>query len=65
MGSLVKRACEASVLRASKGISRSFIVEKKMVTGSKKEWIAQTDGVNLKTIFEHRDILDVNRIKYA
>lgn len=62
MGPLAEKACRNSVLRATPGIEGSFTVEKKMVLGTKKEWLAQTDGVNLQEVFKHSDLIDVNRI---
>jgi DNA-directed RNA polymerase I subunit RPA1 len=62
MGALVEQAARDSVLRATKGIQGTSITEKKMRDGKTKEWITQTDGVNLGSVYEHQDLIDVNRI---
>jgi hypothetical protein len=68
---MTESVCNATLIRFTPGIGQCFVMERNRedagpVKGvSNKEVYVQTDGVNFAEIFNHGDLIDLRRIKYA
>ncbi|XP_057705889.1 DNA-directed RNA polymerase I subunit RPA1 isoform X1 [Corythoichthys intestinalis] len=61
LSSVVSTLAQNAVIMETMGLTRCLLSETTTKTGD-KEMVLNTEGINMHTIFEHSDILDVNRL---
>ena len=55
---LVEKTVVSTTMRGLPGISKCYVLD----AAARGEHVVQTDGINIEGIWEHRDILDVDRL---
>ncbi|XP_061690930.1 DNA-directed RNA polymerase I subunit RPA1 [Syngnathoides biaculeatus] len=59
--SLVSTLAQNAIIMETRGLTRCLLSETTTKTGG-KEMVLNTEGINMHEMFEHSDILDVNRL---
>ncbi|XP_077434020.1 DNA-directed RNA polymerase I subunit RPA1 isoform X1 [Vanacampus margaritifer] len=59
--SVVSTLAQSAIIMETKGLTRCLLSESTTKTGQ-KEMVLNTEGINMYKMFEHSDILDVNRL---
>lgn len=61
MLSLVENIMRKVLIRSVKGITKSYVIERKTRAGAEK--VIQTEGINFEECFRHPEVLDLARIE--
>lgn len=63
MLSLVEAILQKVLIRSVKGITKSYVIERKIKNGTVKEKVIQTEGINFEECYNNADIFDLNRLE--
>jgi len=63
MLSLIEAILQKVLIRSVKGINKSYVVERKIKSGTIKEKVIMTEGINFDECYSNSDVFDLSRLE--